>query len=170
VGISPSSWWKWAKEDLPAIVLILPEGGDEEQILRAPRDAIGLVGGGAFFHHEVGKDAAEDDDGELLAVELDEEDAPWLLGIERTELADGLDLGGVLRFETEFVGFVIEGEILDAVAFERPAEFVLEVADEMGERADGAEVHKRHKTLRHKTEEKRLLTRLRVCGRCRGGR
>lgn len=59
--------------------------------------------GRALFHHQVGKDAAEDDDGEFPAVELDEEDAPGLLGIERAELADGLDLGSLSGLEADFV-------------------------------------------------------------------
>jgi hypothetical protein len=48
-----------------------------------------------------------------------------LLGIERAELADGLDLGGIRRLEPKFIGLVVEGEILDVIAIERPTEFVL---------------------------------------------
>ena len=90
------------------------------------------------------KDAAEDDDGEFFLIELDEEDAPRLLGIERAELADGLDLGGIGRLEPEFIGLVVEGEIPDVIAIERPAELVLQVADELFEGADGAEVGSGH--------------------------
>jgi hypothetical protein len=89
----------------------------------------------------VGKDAAEDDNRELLAVELDEEDAPGLFGIERAELANGFDLGGVGGLEPEFVRFVVKGEVLDFVSFERPAKLVLQIADELFEGVDGVEVH-----------------------------
>ena len=131
------------ERDFPAIVL-RTEGGDEEQVLGVPRRAVGLIGRGASLHHEVGKDATEDDDGEFFLIELDEKNAPRLLGIERAELATGLDLGGIGRLEPEFIGLVVEGEIPDVIAIERPAEFVLQVADELFEGADGAEVGSGH--------------------------
>ena len=123
-----------------ATIVFSPEGGDEEQVLGVPGRAVGLVGRGAFLHHEVGKDAAEDDDGELLTVELNKEDTPRLLGIEWAELTDGLDLGRIGRLEPEFIGLVIEREIFDIVAFERPAKFVLQVADELFEGANEVEI------------------------------
>ena len=62
-----------------ATIVFRAEGGDEEQVLGVPGRAVGLVGRGAFLHHEVRKDAAKDDDGEFFLIELDEKDAPRLL-------------------------------------------------------------------------------------------
>jgi hypothetical protein len=105
-----------------------------------PGRAVGLIGRGAFLHHEVGKDAAEDDDGEFFLIELDEEDTPRLLGIERAELADRLDLGGIGRLEPEFVRLVVEGEVFDFMTLQRPFKLIFKVCDEMLEITDGSEV------------------------------
>ena len=52
--------------------------GDEEQVVRGPGGALGAVGGGALLERDLAQDAAQGDDGELLWLELDEEDAPGL--------------------------------------------------------------------------------------------
>lgn len=85
------------------------EGGNEEEVGEVP--AAGFFGF-AFFEDEGVEDSAQEDDGEVGLVELDEKDAEWLARVvgQRAELEDFavgefLGLGG---FEAEFVGVVFE--------------------------------------------------------------
>lgn len=72
-----------SEADFAAIVILGTKGGDKEQVLGIPGGAVRFVGRGALLDDEVGEDAAQEDDGEFLLVELDEEDAPGLVGGER---------------------------------------------------------------------------------------
>ena len=86
------------------------------------------------------EDAAEDDDGEFPLLKLDEEDAPRLAVLERAELMDGLHLHRVLVLEAQVSGLLLEREVVEAVFPERPVEFGFEVADELREGFEGAEM------------------------------
>ena len=86
----------------------------------------------AFFEDEGVEDSAEEDDGEVGLVELDEEDAEGLSrGVgQRAELEDFAvgEFLGLVGFEAEFVGVVFEGEFVEFVVFgDGPVELVAEV-------------------------------------------
>jgi hypothetical protein len=59
----------------------------------------------------------------------------------REALADGFDLGGLGGLEAEFVRLVVEGEVFDFMTLQRPVELVFQVADELFEGVEAAEVH-----------------------------
>jgi hypothetical protein len=129
--------------DLARLVL-WSEGGDEKKVFGIPCGAVGFVCRCTLFDDEVGEDAAQHNDREFFAVELDEENAPLLVRVEGAELADGFYLGGVFRSQAEFFGFVVKNEVFKIIPLERPAEFVLEVADELVEGSDVAEIGSGH--------------------------
>ena len=84
------------------------------------------------------ENAAEHDDRQVLLLELDEENSPRLIALERPQLVDGADLGGVLLLQAQLWRIVTEGEVIETILIERPVEFVLQIAGEFLESADGA--------------------------------
>jgi hypothetical protein len=123
--------------DLP--LLPFPVVGDEEQIVRSPGGAFGAVGGGALLERHLTQDAAQRDDGKLLRLELDEEDAPGLLRRERTQTLDLLDLGGRLWIDPELVrGEFVEEvvHLLERIPGDRPAHLIAQVRNELIETLD----------------------------------
>ena len=113
--------------------------GHEEQVVGGPGLALGLVGRGALFERHLAEDAAKRHHRQALRLELDEEDAPGLARHERAQALDLLDLGRVLRVDPEFLRGVLEGQLLEVVRIDRPAEPVAQVGDELVEAADAGE-------------------------------
>ena len=126
--------------ELALVGAFIAERGDEEKVGRIPSGGLGLVGGGAFLDDEMAEDAAEDHDRKPLLLELDEEDAPRLAVLERSKLVDGLHLHGVLVLEAKLLRLILEGEVVEAVFPERPVEFGFEIADELRESLERAEL------------------------------
>ena len=126
------------REGDPAL-LALAVVGDEEQVVGGPGLALGVVGRGALFERHLAEDAAQRHDGKALRLEFDEEDAPGLARYERPQALDLLDLGRVLRIDPELLRGVLEGQLFEVVRVDRPAQFVAEVGDELGEAPDAGE-------------------------------
>ena len=119
--------------------LALPVVGHEEQVVGGPGLALGLVGRGALLEGHPAEDAAQRHHGQALRLELDEEDAPGLTRHERAQALDLLDLGRVLRVDPELLRGVLEGQLLEVVRVDRPAELVAQVGDELVEAVDAGE-------------------------------
>ena len=122
-----------------AALLALTVVGDEEQVVGGPGLALGLVGRGALLERHLAEDAAQRHHGQALRLELDEEDAPGLARHERAQALDLLDLGRVLRVDPELLRGVLEGQLLEVVRVDRPAQLVAQVGDELVEAADAGE-------------------------------
>ena len=101
---------------LPPLAVV----GHEEQIVGGPRLTFGLVGGSALFERHLAEDAAERHHGQPLRFELDEEDAPRLARHEGAQALDLLDLGSVLRVDSELLRCVVEGQLFEVVRVDRP--------------------------------------------------
>ena len=107
------------------------EGGDEEEVGNVP--AAGFFGF-ALFDDEGVEDSAQEDNGKVGLVELNEEDAEWLarrIG-QRAELEDFAvdEFLGLLRFEAELVGVVFKGEFVGFVVFgDWPVKLIAEVGE-----------------------------------------
>ena len=116
------------------------KGGNEQEVFGIPHGLVGFVGRLPFFHDEVTQDAAQDDDGEFLFFKFDEENAPRLAGGERAELVNLFDFDGVFILQSKFGWLVFKGEVVETACRDRPIEFGFQVADEVGELADVAEL------------------------------
>ncbi len=118
-------------------VLGVTLGGDEEQVVQPPDRLVGvaMAAGG----HERAQDAAQDDDGQTFALELDVEDGPGLGICQGAYLLDGLDLDGVFGVYAEFGWVVVEGVVVGVLGLNGPVEFVAQVGDELVEIGQGAE-------------------------------
>ena len=119
--------------------LALAVVGHEEQVVGGPSLALGLVGRGALLEGHLAEDAAQRHHGQTLRLELDEEDAPWLARHERAQALDLLDFGRALLVDPELLRGVLEGQLLEVVRVDRPAQFVAQVGDELVEAADVGE-------------------------------
>ena len=122
-----------------AAFLALAVVGDEEQVVGGPGSALGLVGRGALLERYLAEDAAQRHHGQALRLELDEEDAPGLARYERAQALDLLDLGRVLRVDAELLWGVVEGQLLEVVRVDRPAQLVAKVGHELVEASDAGE-------------------------------
>ena len=106
---------KMREGDFAVVRAVLSEGGDKQQILGMPGRGSGFVGRGALLDDKVREDAAQDDDRQFLVFEFDEENAPRLAADQRTQLMNGLDVGGIFFLQAQFGGAVFEGEFVEAV-------------------------------------------------------
>ena len=93
----------------------LGERRDENQIAGVPSGALRGVGGLPLFQHEMAEDAPKNDDGQLLVLKLNKEDAPRLPADERPQLMDTLNLGRVFRFQPNFFCRVLKSQIFEVV-------------------------------------------------------
>ena len=123
--------------DLPLVTHAVV--GDEEQVILGPGCPLGAVGGGALLDRHLAEDAAKRHHRQALRLELDEEDAPRLVRHERTKTLDLLNLGSVLRVDPQLFGGVLEGQLFEVAAVDRPAHFVAQVGDELVEALDSRE-------------------------------
>src|SRR3989304_1950871 len=87
-----------------AALVALAVVGDEEQVLRSPGGALGGPGRGPLLEHHLAQDAPQGNNGQALGLELDEEDAPGLVGRERAQALDALDLDRRLWVDSELPG------------------------------------------------------------------
>ena len=76
--------------------------------------------------------------GQFLGFKLDKEDAPGLAGIQRAKLVDLVDFCRVLHLDAKFSRRVFKRQFIKAIFLQRPAEFVFQIADELGEALNGA--------------------------------
>ncbi|KFB77432.1 MAG: hypothetical protein AW06_001427 [Candidatus Accumulibacter cognatus] len=75
----------------------------------------------------------------MLLLEVDEEDAPGLPGLQWTQLLDLLDADALLVLEAQVVG-PVESEVFFVVPLvDGPVEFVAQEIDELRERLDGSQ-------------------------------
>ena len=118
-------------------VLGITLGGDEEQVVQPPDGLMGVAA--AAGGYERAQDAAQDDDGQTLALELDVKDGPGLGVRQGAYLLDGLDLDGVPGVYAEFGRIVVEGIVVSVLGLDGPVEFVAQVGDELVEVGQGAE-------------------------------
>jgi hypothetical protein len=130
---------KMGKGDFARVGGFIAESRNEKKIVGVPRGLVGLFCRGAFLDDKMAQDAAQDDDGEFLFLELDEENAPRLAGRKRAELVNFLDGDGVLVFQTEFGGNIFKRNVVEAARLDRPFKFGFQIADEIGKLADGSE-------------------------------
>ena len=123
-----------------AALLAFTVVGHEEQVVGGPSLPLRLVVRGALLERYLAEDAAQRHHGQALGLELDEEDAPRLTRRERAQALDLLDLGRVLGVDPELLLWVVlEGQLLEVVRVDRPAELVAQVRDELIEAADASE-------------------------------
>ena len=122
-----------------AALLALTIVRDEEQVVRGPGLAFGHVGRCALLERHLAEDATQRHHGQALRLELDEENAPGLARHERAQTLDLLDLGRVLRVDPQLVRGVLEGQLLEVVRVDRPAQLVAEVSHKLVEAADFGE-------------------------------
>ena len=114
--------------------------GQEEQVVGSPSLALGRLGRGTLLEHHLAENAAQRHHRQTLGLELNEEDPPRLTRRERAQAPYLLNLGCVLRVYPEFLlRVVLEGELLEIVGADRPAEVVAQVGDELVEATDGGE-------------------------------
>ena len=125
------------KADLPLVAHAVV--GDEEQVILGPGGPLGAVGRGALLERHLAENAAQCHDGESLWLELDEEDAPRLVRHERPKTLNLLNLGSVLRVDPQLFWGVLEGQLLEVIAVDRPAHFAAQVGNELVEALDARE-------------------------------
>ena len=107
----------------------------EQEVVEIP-GAIGSVTACTLLGDEAAKDESELEDGESGASELEEEDAPWLVGLERAEFTDCLELRRFGRFDSELFGFVVKGGVFEVQVVERPVEVLGKEDDQVVEGTD----------------------------------
>src|SRR5208283_19015 len=98
------------KGDLPAIALAVI--GNEEEIIGGPCRTIGAVCGGALLERHVAEDAAQRHNRQPFRFEFDEEDAPGLVGRERSQTFYALNLDRRLRIDAKLIGCELEKQIV----------------------------------------------------------
>ena len=86
------------------------------------------------------QDATQDDDGEFLLFKFNKENAPRLAGRERTKLVNLFNLDRVLVLQAKFFRLIFKGEIVETARFHWPSKFGFQVANQIGEFADVAEL------------------------------
>lgn len=138
---------KMGESDFALLGVFVAVRGNEQQIAELPAGTVGAFRPGPALDDKIGEDAAQHDNRQALLLKVDPEDAPRLPAGERAELFDFLELRGVFSVEAEFVGTVIVGDVLDAVAADGPAEFVAQVGDALVEAFDLAELVGMHGKL-----------------------
>jgi len=111
-------------------------GRHEQQIVQVPGRTLGAVGRGSLLENQLPQDAAQGDHGQTLRLELDEEDAPRLVGNQWAKLPDVPDLGRGFGIEPQILGLVVEGQIFERVIVDGPVEFLLQVLDQLREAPD----------------------------------
>ena len=116
--------------------------GDKEQVVGGPGSSIGTVSRRALLERYLAKDTTQGHYGQLLRLELDEEDAPGLVGRERPQALDLLDLGGALGVDPEFIGSKVVEQVvhvIKGVAGDRPAHLVAQVGNKLVESLNAGE-------------------------------
>ncbi|MDP1612931.1 MAG: hypothetical protein Q8M11_17900 [Sulfuritalea sp.] len=116
------------------------ETGNEQQVARMPGlVATAFLGVGAALDRQAVEHPAQDDDGQALALELDEEDAPGLAAAQRPQLLDAADGDTVLVVQEQFVGVPVEEGVVDILDVHRPVQFGVEIAHQLCRVGNGAQ-------------------------------
>ena len=95
--------------------------------MRVPGRPFCATGRRPLLEHQLSQNASQGHDREPLGLELDEEDSPGLAGHQGAKLLDAVDLGRGLGVEAQFLGLVIEREVVEVLRIDRPIEFVAQV-------------------------------------------
>ncbi|MBI3244912.1 MAG: hypothetical protein HYZ50_00215 [Deltaproteobacteria bacterium] len=118
---------KVGEGDLTLLSSLIAKSRDEQQIASLPDRTLSLIGRGAFLHHEMIENTAEDNDGKFLFLELDKEDAPRLVGLQWAELLDLFDFDGGLGVQAKLFRLIVERKIVKVVRLDRPVEFIAKI-------------------------------------------
>ena len=135
---SPASLGKVCQRDLA--VLSGAERRNEQQVVELPRGAFGAVGRRPLLYDKVGEDLAERDHRQAFWLEIDEENAPGLVGRQWPKLLDIADFSGFVWLQAEFLGREVERQIVETLRLNWPVEFIAKVLDQRWKVVDCSEL------------------------------
>ena len=126
------------KADLTGVVHTVV--GDEQQVVDRPRLALRSLSRCSLSEGHLAQNAPQRHHRQLLRLESDEEDAPRLVRRKRPHPLDLPNLGCVLRVDSQFIGGIVKGRLLEVIALNRPVHTVAQEGDQLIEPPDARQL------------------------------